>query len=42
MNATDLSALEHVVEAAFDNRDTVNTSTRGEIRDAVETATLSP
>ena len=38
MNATDLSALEHVVEAAFDNRDTVNTSTRGEIRDAVETA----
>ena len=38
MNATDLSALEHVVEAAFDNRDTVNTSTRGEIRDAVETS----
>ena len=38
MNATDLSALEHVVEAAFDNRDTVNTSTRGEIRDAIETA----
>ncbi len=38
MNATDLSALEHVVEAAFDNRDTVNTSTRGEIRDAVEAA----
>ena len=38
MNATDLSALEKVVEAAFDNRDTVNTSTRGEIRDAVETA----
>jgi 2,3,4,5-tetrahydropyridine-2-carboxylate N-succinyltransferase len=38
MNATDLSALEHVIEAAFDNRDTVNTSTRGEIRDAVETS----
>ena len=38
MNATDLSALEHVINAAFDNRDTVNTSTRGEIRDAVETS----
>ena len=38
MNATDLSALEHVIDAAFDNRDTVNTSTRGEIRDAIETA----
>ena len=38
MNATDLSTLEHVIEAAFDNRDTVNTSTRGEIRDAVETS----
>jgi 2,3,4,5-tetrahydropyridine-2-carboxylate N-succinyltransferase len=38
MNATDLSALEHVIEAAFDNRDTVSTSTRGEIRDAVETS----
>jgi 2,3,4,5-tetrahydropyridine-2-carboxylate N-succinyltransferase len=38
MNATDLNALEHVIEAAFDNRDTVSTSTRGEIRDAVETS----
>ena len=38
MNATDLSALEHVINAAFDNRDTVNTTTRGEIRDAIETA----
>lgn len=38
MNATDLSALEHVIEAAFENRDTVTTTTRGEIRDAVETA----
>ena len=38
MNATDLSALEHVIEAAFDNRDTVTTATRGEIRDAIETA----
>ena len=38
MNATDLSALEHVIEAAFENRDTVTTTTRGDIRDAVETA----
>ncbi|WP_454288389.1 2,3,4,5-tetrahydropyridine-2,6-dicarboxylate N-succinyltransferase [Rhizobium arsenicireducens] len=38
MNATDLSALEHVIEAAFENRDTVTTMTRGDIRDAVETA----
>ncbi len=38
MNATDLNALEHVIEAAFDNRDTVSTSTRGEIRDAVESS----
>ncbi|MCA1968915.1 MAG: 2,3,4,5-tetrahydropyridine-2,6-dicarboxylate N-succinyltransferase [Rhizobium sp.] len=38
MNATDLSALEHVIDAAFDNRDTVTTATRGEIRDAIETA----
>ncbi len=38
MSATDLAQLEHVIEAAFDNRDTVSTSTKGEIRDAVETA----
>lgn len=38
MNATDLNALEHVIDAAFDNRDTVTTATRGEIRDAIETA----
>ena len=38
MNATDLRQLERIVEAAFDNRDTVNTSTRGEVRDAVSTA----
>ncbi|MCJ7995040.1 2,3,4,5-tetrahydropyridine-2,6-dicarboxylate N-succinyltransferase [Rhizobium cremeum] len=36
MNATDISALEKVIEAAFDNRDTVTTATKGEIRDAVE------
>ncbi|MHA7969547.1 2,3,4,5-tetrahydropyridine-2,6-dicarboxylate N-succinyltransferase [Rhizobium sp. CAU 1783] len=38
MNATDLTALESIIEAAFENRDTVTTATRGEIRDAVETA----
>ena len=38
MNATDLTALEHTIEAAFDNRDTVTTTTVGEIRDAVNTA----
>ncbi len=38
MSATDLAQLEHVIEAAFDNRDTVSTTTTGEIRDAVETA----
>lgn len=38
MSASDLTQLEHVIEAAFDNRDTVSTSTKGEIRDAVETA----
>lgn len=38
MNASDLASLEHVIEAAFDNRDTVSTTTKGEIRDAVETS----
>ncbi|MCL6705698.1 2,3,4,5-tetrahydropyridine-2,6-dicarboxylate N-succinyltransferase [Pseudomonas sp. R2.Fl] len=38
MSATEHTALEHAIETAFDNRDTVNTSTKGEVRDAVETA----
>lgn len=38
MNASDLSKLEHVIEAAFENRDTVSTTTKGEIREAVEDA----
>ncbi|MBB3384847.1 MULTISPECIES: 2,3,4,5-tetrahydropyridine-2,6-dicarboxylate N-succinyltransferase [Rhizobium] len=38
MSANDLASLEKSIEAAFDNRDNVNTSTRGEVRDAVETA----
>ena len=38
MSASDLTQLEHVIEAAFDTRDTVTTATKGEIRDAVESA----
>ncbi|MFN4207373.1 MAG: 2,3,4,5-tetrahydropyridine-2,6-dicarboxylate N-succinyltransferase [Agrobacterium albertimagni] len=38
MSASDLTQLEHVIEAAFDNRDTVTTTTKGEIRDSVESA----
>ena len=35
---TDLSHLESVVEAAWDNRAEVSPATGGEVRDAVETA----
>lgn len=38
MHAADLAGLEKTIEAAFDNRDSVNTSTRGEVRDAVTEA----
>jgi 2,3,4,5-tetrahydropyridine-2-carboxylate N-succinyltransferase len=38
MSATDLSSLEKTLEAAFDNRDSVSLTTKGEVRDAVETA----
>jgi 2,3,4,5-tetrahydropyridine-2,6-dicarboxylate N-succinyltransferase len=38
MTGIDLASLETSIETAFDNRDSVNTSTRGEVRDAVETA----
>ncbi len=38
MTAMDVSQLESIIEAAFENRDTVSTSTRGEVRDAVEAA----
>jgi 2,3,4,5-tetrahydropyridine-2-carboxylate N-succinyltransferase len=38
MSATDLVSLEKTIETAFDNRDNVNTSTKGEVRDAVEAA----
>lgn len=38
MSATDLASLEKTIETTFDNRDNVNTSTKGEVRDAVEAA----
>lgn len=38
MSATDLVSLEKTIETAFDNRDNVNTSTKGEVRDSVEAA----
>ena len=37
MSKHDLSALEKSIEAAFEARDGVNVSTRGEVRDAVDT-----
>ena len=33
-----LTALESTINAAFDARDTVNAATKGEVRDAVDTA----
>ncbi|MBL0370424.1 2,3,4,5-tetrahydropyridine-2,6-dicarboxylate N-succinyltransferase [Rhizobium sp. KVB221] len=38
MNSTPLSQLEKIIDAAFEARDSVSISTRGEIRDAVDTA----
>jgi 2,3,4,5-tetrahydropyridine-2-carboxylate N-succinyltransferase len=38
MTATDLPSLERTIDAAFDDRENVNVSTRGEVRDAVEHA----
>jgi 2,3,4,5-tetrahydropyridine-2-carboxylate N-succinyltransferase len=38
MSLTDLSSLETIIETAFDNRDSVNVSTKGEVRDAVNTS----
>ncbi|EKF20691.1 2,3,4,5-tetrahydropyridine-2,6-dicarboxylate N-succinyltransferase [Nitratireductor pacificus] len=38
MTKTDVAALEKTIEKAFDERDGVSTSTRGEIREAVETS----
>ncbi|MDI6025516.1 2,3,4,5-tetrahydropyridine-2,6-dicarboxylate N-succinyltransferase [Corticibacterium sp. UT-5YL-CI-8] len=38
MSKPDLASLEKIVEKAFDERDGVSTSTRGEVREAVETS----
>ena len=38
MNTSNLSALSQTIERAFEERDGINTSTRGEVRDAVEAA----
>lgn len=38
MSSSDPGTLESIIETAFENRDSVNTSTKGEIRDAVETS----
>jgi 2,3,4,5-tetrahydropyridine-2-carboxylate N-succinyltransferase len=38
MAKADLSQLESVIEKAFEARDTISTSTRGEVRDAIGTA----
>ncbi len=38
MTTSQLSALSATIDRAFEERDSVNTGTRGEVRDAVETA----
>lgn len=38
MSTSNLSALSATIERAFEERDSINTSTRGEVRDAVETS----
>jgi 2,3,4,5-tetrahydropyridine-2-carboxylate N-succinyltransferase len=38
MTAHDIATLESIIEKAFEERDSVNTSTRGEVRDAVTEA----
>ena len=38
MPKTDLASLEKTVEKAFDERDGISTSTRGEVREAIEAA----
>eukprot|EP01031_Cornospumella_fuschlensis_P051284 gene51284-62716_t len=38
MTNHDLTSLSQTIDTAFDDRDSVNTGTRGAVRDAVETA----
>ena len=34
----DLNSLENVINAAFDDRDNINSATQGDVRDAVNAA----
>ena len=38
MPKPDLASLEKTIDRAFEDREAVSTTTRGEVRDAVETA----
>ena len=38
MTNHDLASLSQTIDTAFDNRDSITTSTRGEVRNAVEAA----
>src|SRR5690606_40558932 len=38
MKTADIAALEKTIEQAFENRDSITAETRGEVREAVETA----
>src|SRR3954452_25108014 len=38
MSKPDLSSLENTIEKAFEERDAISTDTRGEVREAIETA----
>lgn len=40
MSKLDLTSLEKIIDKAFDERDGINTATRGEVRDAVEQSLL--
>ena len=38
MSKPDLASLEKTIEKAFEERDTISTATRGETRDAIQSA----
>ncbi|RUY03182.1 2,3,4,5-tetrahydropyridine-2,6-dicarboxylate N-succinyltransferase, partial [Mesorhizobium sp. M2A.F.Ca.ET.040.01.1.1] len=38
MSKPDLASLETTIEKAFEERDTISTATRGETRDAIQSA----
>ena len=37
MTTHDLASLSKTIDTAFDNRDSITTATKGEVRDAVDT-----